>query len=212
MHTMSTPHTHALARVHPLPPTLASRLAEAEAGLGKPAYSVADAERVLADVFLADVDASSVKVYQGRAKCSSIIEFLREIDPVAIPRAAEWMVQAACGVRWGKIGGGKTHQVLMWLGTTYPILALAMAKVEAFRGRARAERVLDRLDALSETAENEGARVKAAEVLLRAYHPAFGHATEAKTGTDRPMVVVNVANILGSGGAENVINASANGA
>ena len=204
---MSTP-THALVRHHPLPPALASRLAEAEAALPAPVYSVAEAEAVLADVFLADVDASSVKVYSGRAKCLSIIEFLREIDPAAIPRAAEWLVIGATGARWGKIGGGQAHQILMWLGTCYPIIALAVAKMEALRARARAERVLDRLDALSEKAENESARVKAAEVLLRAYHPAFGHATEAKTGTDRPMVVVNVANILGGDGAESVSKAS----
>lgn len=84
-----------------------------------------------------------------------------------------------------------------------------MAKMEELRSKMRAERVLDRLDALSEDAENEGARVKACEILLRAHHPAFGHATEAKRGSDRPMVVVNIANILGEGDEQVVSSASA---
>ena len=205
--TPSPTPTHALARVHPLPPALAKRMADADASLPAPAYTPRQAEDVLLGVFLADVTPDSIPVRQGRTKHASIQGFLREIEPRAIARAAEWMVAGACGERWGKIGGGQAYGALVWLGSAYPVLRQAFDTMQVMRSAARAERVLDRLDALAEGAENGGARVKAMELLLRAHHPAFGHATEAKRGTDRPLVVVNVASIIGSSGAESVSNA-----
>lgn len=198
-----------LIKAHPLSPTLGKRFADACNGLADPLYSPSQAEDVLADVFLPDADAGQVKVYAGRAQSEDIRGFLREIESKVIVRTAEWLVQGACGERWSKIGNGHAYSMLIWLGNVFPIVKLAMGKMEELRGKMRAEKVLDRLDALSEEAENEGARVKACEILLRAHHPAFGHATEAKKGSDRPMVVVNIANILGEGESGSVSNASA---
>ena len=188
-----------LVRIHPLSQTLQTRFADECNGLGRPSYTQTQAEDVLADVFLADADVGQVKIASGRFKHDDFRGFLREMEDVVIVRIAEWMVQGACGERWSKIGNGHCFALLTWISHIYPVLKLAMAKMEELRGKMRAERVLDRLDALSEEAENEGARVKACEILLRAHHPAFGHATEAKKGSDRPMVVVNIANILGEG-------------
>ena len=197
-----------LIKAHPLSPTLQKHFDDACSGIPS-SFSPAQAEDVLADVFLPDADAGQIKVYAGRAQSEDIRGFLREMEGKVIVRTAEWLVQGACGERWSKIGGGHAYSMLIWLGNVFPIVKLAMAKMEELRGKMRAEKVLDRLDALSEEAENEGARVKACEILLRAHHPAFGHATEAKKGTDRPMVVVNIANILGEGEGQAVSNASA---
>lgn len=201
--------TRQLVRTHPLSPTLQSRFADACSALGIPSYTPTQAVDVLADVFLADGDAGQVKVANGRVKHDNFKGFLLEIEDAVIVRIAEWMVQGACGERWSKIGNGHCFALLTWISHIYPVLKLAMAKMEELRGKMRAERVLDRLDALSEEAEQDSAKVKACEILLRAHHPAFGHATEAKKGSDRPMVVVNIANILGEGEGQAVSNASA---
>lgn len=115
-------------------------------------------------------------------------------------RAAEWMVLAAAGERWSKIGGGRAYMALKWLGFQYPVIALAMARMETLRGQSRAERALERLEAVAEEAEQDNARVKACEVLLRASHPAFGAMTEAKGGSDRPIINVNLAAFFGESG------------
>ncbi len=199
-----------LIRYHPLSPTLQTRFEDACRSLSTSSYSAEQAVDVLADVFLADGDVGQVKVSAGRVKYDDFKGFLLEIEDAVIVRIAEWMVQGACGERWSKIGNGHCFALITWISHIYPVLKLAMAKMEELRGKMRAERVLDRLDALSEEAEQDSAKVKACEILLRAHHPAFGHATEAKKGSDRPMVVVNIANILGEGEGQAVSNASAN--
>lgn len=199
-----------IVRTHPLSPTIGKHFADACRDLPTPFYSVRQAEETLEDVFLADSDVGQVKIGNGRVKHDDFKGFLGEIEDAVIVRAAEWMVQGACGERWSKIGNGHCFALLTWISHVYPVLKLALAKMEELRSKMRAEKVLDRLDALSEEAEQDSAKVKACEILLRAHHPAFGHATEAKKGSDRPMVVVNIANILGEGEGQAVSNASAN--
>ena len=115
-------------------------------------------------------------------------------------RAAEWLVLAAAGERWSRIGGGRAYMALKWLGFQYPVIALAMARMETLRGQSRAERALERLEAVADEAEQDNARVKACEVLLRASHPAFGAMTDAKGGSDRPIINVNLAAFFGESG------------
>lgn len=167
-------------------------------------YDHTSGRAVILEVILAGADAKAVKVHKERRRWESLGDYLDEIDGEVIARVAEWLVHAAAGERWSRIGGGEAFAALMWLGSQFPVIALAMSRAEVLRTRSRAERALERLEAVAERAEQDNARVKACEVLLRASHPAFGAATEAKTGSDRPIINVNLAAFFGESGEKSV--------
>lgn len=179
---------------HPLTPTLQKRLAD----LGE--MEVTDelhAQAVdLCEGFLCDVDVKQVKVYKNRKQWETIGQYLKEIPQVAIVRVAEIASQVSCGVRWGKIFNGKAFQFFTWMATAYPVLSLLKDKCEQMRGDARASKALDTLDELAENAEQDGAKVKACELTLRAHHSAFGSKTLEKVGNTRPIIVVNIDKIF----------------
>ena len=167
-------------------------------------YDPASGRAVILEVILAGADAKAVKVHKERRRWENLVDYLDEIEGDVIARVAEWLVQAAAGERWSRIGGGEAFAALQWLGSQFPIIALAVSKAEVLRTRSRAERALERLEAVADEAEQDNARVKACEVLLRASHPAFGAATEAKTGSDRPIINVNLAAFFGENGEKSV--------
>ena len=189
--------TPAKVKVHHLTPAIRKQLDNTPPAK---AYDRDGARDVILSIILAGDDAKAVKVYKHRERYDNLGDYLDEMEGDLVARAGEWLVQAAAGERWSKIGGGRAFMALQWLGCQYPVIALAMAKAEVLRTRSRAERALERLEAVADEAEQDNARVKACEVLLRASHPAFGAATEAKTGSDRPIINVNLAAFFGESG------------
>lgn len=151
----------------------------------------------LCEAVLADVDVKQVKVYKGREQRGTIREYLEEIPTEAIVRVAEVVAQASQGVRWTNILGGRAFTFFQWMTLRYPILSLLREVCERQRGEARASKALDTLDGIAEEAEQDGARVKACELTLRAHHSAFGSKTLEKVGNTRPIIVVNIDKIFG---------------
>jgi hypothetical protein len=189
----------------PLTPSLSAQVL----GLPQPAIDAEQALGVL-DNMLQAVDAREVKVLQGRQKMESIRHYLSEIPAEAITRVAEIATLASQGVRWGQIYDGKSFMVMQWLSFRYPVLEILRDRIERMRGEARAQKALDRLDAIADEAEQDGAKVKAIELTLRAHHPAFGAKTAQKQTSDRPVVVVNIAQIFGQddkNASKNVVDA-----
>lgn len=176
----------------PLTPSLSAQVNS----LPQPTLTKGQAVDVL-DNMLTGTDAREVKVLQGRQKMESIREYLSEIPSEAITRVAEISTQAVQGVRWAQICDGRAFVVMQWLSFRYPVLDILRDRIERMRGEARAQKALDKLDAISEEAEQDGAKVKAIELTLRAHHPAFGAKTAQKQTSDRPVVVVNIAQIFG---------------
>lgn len=193
--------TPAKVKVHHLTPAIRKQLDNTPPAK---AYDRDGARDVILSIILAGADAKAVKVYKDRERYDNLGDYLDEMEGDLVARAGEWLVQAAAGERWSRIGGGRAFMALQWLGCQYPVIALAMAKAEVLRTRSRAERALERLEAVADEAEQDNARVKACEVLLRASHPAFGAATEAKTGSDRPIINVNLAAFFGENGEKSV--------
>lgn len=192
-----------LVKVFPLTPTLATKLQNLT---DEPPTLTADqAVDVLAE-YLSDVDAKAVKVHKGRVRYETIREYLEEMPCEVIVRVAEIAVRCASGERWGNIFGGKAFQFFQWMGLSYPVTRHLMDACERLRGEARAQKALDTLDEVAESAEQDGARVKACELTLRAHHAAFGAKTAQKEGSTRPIIVVNLANIFGADGGKVVEN------
>lgn len=158
--------------------------------------------------FLCDIDVKQIKVFKNRRQWETVEQYLKEIPPLAIVRVAEIAVQVAQGVRWGKIFDGKAFQFFTWMTLVYPVLQLLKDKCEQMRGEARANKALDTLDSLAEEAEQDGAKVKACELTLRAHHVAFGAKTLQKIGNTRPIIVVNIDNVF-KGEAGDVVDVDA---
>lgn len=192
----------------PLTGPLARRLAE----IGAIAPTEVNPEIVeqaieLCDGMLADVDVNQVKVHNGREAKESVREFLEEIPPEAIVRVAEIAAQASQGIRWTGIFGGRAFTFMQWMATRYPIITHLREACERQRGEARASKALDTLDGIAEEAEQDGARVKACELTLRAHHAAFGAKTAEKVGSSRPIIVVNIDSIYGGAAPAEVVDA-----
>ena len=192
-----------LVKVYPLTPTLAAKLQNLT---DEPPTLTADqAVGVLAE-YLADVDAKAVKVHKGRVRYESISEYLEEMEEGLMVRVAEIALMCANGERWGRIFGGRAYAFIQWVGLRYPVIRMVYDVCERLRGEARAQKALDTLDEVAENAEQDGARVKACELTLRAHHAAFGAKTAQKEGCTRPIIVVNLANIFGENGGKMVEN------
>jgi hypothetical protein len=183
-----------LIKIKPCP--LTQSIAAQVASLPAPTLTRDQAVDVL-DNMLTGTDAREVKVLNGRPKLESISEYLSEIPAEAITHVAEISTQAVQGVRWAQICDGRAFVIMQWLSFRYPVLEILRDRIERMRGEARAQKALDKLDVISEEAEQDGAKVKAIELTLRAHHPAFGAKTAQKQASDRPVVVVNIAQIFG---------------
>ena len=192
----------------PLTGPLANRLAEIGA-IAPAEVSQEDVEAAveLCDGMLADVDVKQVKVNSGREVRESIRQYLEEIPPEAIMRVAEIVARASRGVRWSKIFEGHAFVFMQWMALRYPVLTHLREACERQRGEARASKALDTLDGIAEEAEQDGARVKACELTLRAHHAAFGAKTAEKVGSTRPIIVVNIDSIYGGGAPAEVVDA-----
>lgn len=192
-----------LVKVYPLTPTLAAKLQNLT---DEPPTLTADQAVGVLMEYLADVDAKAVKVQKGRARYESIREYLEEMEGDLMVRVAEIALMCANGERWGRIFGGRAYAFIQWVGLRYPIVRMVYDACERLRGEARAQKALDTLDEVAENAEQDGARVKACELTLRAHHAAFGAKTAQKEGSTRPIIVVNLANIFGADGGKMVEN------
>lgn len=185
-----------LAKVIPLTPTLRKLVDKTEADLDPE-----DAKRVLLDVFLSGVEPKEVRPRRGEVVEDTVAGFLSHVPAEAIARYAQVCIMGASGAKWSDILGGNGFALMQWAGTCYPVLALAWSKAKQLRAEASGERALERLETIADGGGQEipaNARVKACEILLRANHPAFGHQTEAKTGTStRPIVNINLAAFVG---------------
>ncbi len=167
--------------------------------LTKPNISAEDALTVCQG-YLDGVDIRQIKKIKGRAEYDSVEGYLNEIPSEAMARVADMALRLVSGERWSSLYGGQAYNFWCWMGSRYPVLQLLYAEVERLRGQARASKALDTLDTIAEEAEQDGARVKACELTLRAHHKAFGAKTEAKEGNSRPIIVVNIASIFGENG------------
>lgn len=163
--------------------------------------------RDLCEGLLCDVDVKQVKVHNGRETRETVRGYLEEIPSDAIVRVAEIVAQASQGVRWTKICGGRAFTFIQWMAIRYPVITHLREVCERQRGEARASKALDTLDGIAEEAEQDGARVKACELTLRAHHSAFGAKTAEKVGSSRPIIVVNIDNIYGSTAPADVVDA-----
>jgi hypothetical protein len=159
-------------------------------------------------IFVREEDVSTVKVSKGREKRDTIKEYLEEMPAQAIACAYDILLDGALGQPWRRVGCGFSYfVVLQWLAKLYPVLECAMRTMDKLRERARAERVLDRLESFVNNEDgdaNANARVKACELLLRATHRAFGASTDAKVDTSRPIININLANVFGANDTKTV--------
>lgn len=165
-----------------------------------------DAIKHILDSYLVGVDTKEIRILKGRNEYRSIDGYLCEIPPRLIACVAKVLDEIAMGVSFTSILDGNGWRFINWIGHTYPILVHARMQAMRLRDGARAEKALDRLESIAEDGESDSARVKANEILLRATHSAFGHATETKTTSTRPLITINVGAIYGSNGSVGVEN------
>lgn len=154
-------------------------------------------------IFISDEDLKMIKVSKKRQKYDSVEEYLAEMPDNVIVRVFDLLLDGAVGQPWRRLSNGFTYWTLLqWISKQYPVVQVMVNNMDKLRERARAERVLDKLETFANSEDesfNGGARVKACELLLRATHRAFGAVTESKVDSNRPIINVNLAQIFGNG-------------
>ena len=191
-----------LSTVVPLTPALAKQVEKL------PLPNAVDKEAVCSVFALLEgVDAKQVKKLKGRREYDEIEGYLKEIPCEVIVRIAVIADALVNGERWSSIWGGSAWCFWLTALKRYPVLQVLDGEIERIRAQARANKALDMIDEIAETAEQDGARVKACELSLRAHHRAFGAKTDAKEGSTRPIIVVNLANIFGDASSREAVDA-----
>lgn len=153
-------------------------------------------------IFINEEELKLIKVAKNRERYDSVSQYLAEIPSEVIMRVYDLLLDGAVGQKWRKLPNGFSYYTLLqWLAKQYPVIQVMISNMDKLRERARAERVLDKLESFVDSEDeniNCGARVKACELLLRATHKAFGAPTESKTESNRPIINVNLAQIFGN--------------
>lgn len=191
-----------LSTVVPLTPALEKQVEKL------PLPNAVDKETVCSVFALLEgIDAKQVKKLKGRREYDEIEGYLNEIPCEVIVRIAVIADALVNGERWSSIWGGAAWCFWLTALKRYPVLQVLDNEIERIRAQARANKALDMIDEIAETAEQDGARVKACELSLRAHHRAFGAKTDAKEGSTRPIIVVNLAHIFGNASSREAVDA-----